>query len=198
MARKRATLPPRHLTAGNSAVSMIPMLRLYVLRHAKTAWALPGQRDYDRQLNERGIADLDILRHWTSEFRIQPAHVYCSPAARTRATFDGISKAFKSAPGLDMPDILYSGSLGDYAALLRAHSSPEPLMIVGHNPSCANLVDWLTGSGEEADVEFMRSRYPTGTLSVIDIDKPSWSEIGEGCGHLSRFLTPKAWRGEAA
>ena len=33
------------------------MLRLYVLRHAKTSWALPGQTDFQRQLNERGIED---------------------------------------------------------------------------------------------------------------------------------------------
>lgn len=174
------------------------MLRLYVLRHAKTAWALPGQRDFDRMLNDRGREDLDILRTWITDFAILPVHAYVSPAARTRATFEGIVTAMPSEPVVEMPEILYSGSTHDYARLIADHGGSEPLMIVGHNPSCAGLVAWLAGSGEQSALDNMHSRYPTGALSVIDIELDDWSKIREGCGHLSRFLMPKAWRGEAA
>ena len=46
------------------------MLRLYILRHVNTGWALPGQRDIDRELNEQGIADLEIVSRWIAEKKL--------------------------------------------------------------------------------------------------------------------------------
>ena len=70
------------------------MLRLCLLRHMKTAWALPGQRDIQRALNEVGNSDLAIVREWITERGLTPGHVFCSPATRTRQTLEGIEPAF--------------------------------------------------------------------------------------------------------
>src|SRR5438445_2481303 len=35
--------------------------RLYLLRHAKAGWALPGMRDFDRPLDASGRADAEIM-----------------------------------------------------------------------------------------------------------------------------------------
>ncbi|TIV15839.1 MAG: histidine phosphatase family protein, partial [Mesorhizobium sp.] len=37
------------------------MSRLYLLRHAKAGWALPGVRDFDRPLDESGKADAEAM-----------------------------------------------------------------------------------------------------------------------------------------
>ncbi len=42
------------------------MNRLFLLRHAKAGWALPGVRDFDRPLDASGIADAEALTaDWT-------------------------------------------------------------------------------------------------------------------------------------
>ncbi|TIX99998.1 MAG: histidine phosphatase family protein, partial [Mesorhizobium sp.] len=37
------------------------MSKLYLLRHAKAGWALPGMRDFDRPLDASGIADAETM-----------------------------------------------------------------------------------------------------------------------------------------
>ncbi|RUZ11954.1 histidine phosphatase family protein, partial [Mesorhizobium sp. M7A.F.Ca.US.007.01.2.1] len=37
------------------------MSRLYLLRHAKAGWALPGMRDFDRPLDASGRADAEMM-----------------------------------------------------------------------------------------------------------------------------------------
>ncbi|RUX92559.1 histidine phosphatase family protein, partial [Mesorhizobium sp. M7A.F.Ca.CA.004.04.1.1] len=37
------------------------MSRLYLLRHAKAGWALPGMRDFDRPLDASGRSDAEMM-----------------------------------------------------------------------------------------------------------------------------------------
>ena len=173
------------------------MLRLYILRHVKTGMALPGQRDFDRRINERGQADLALLKDLIASARLIPSHVYCSPAERTRATLAGISGAFDPVPAATMLERMYHGSVEDYLEILRAHPRPEPLMIIGHNPMCEALANLLSGQGDEAALRLLHMKYPTGGLAVIDIPEQSWAGLREGAGHLSAFHIPSGLRDAA-
>ena len=169
------------------------MLRLYILRHAKSSWALPGKSDFDRGLNERGDKDLVKIAQHMNEKNYKPDQVYSSPSARTRLTIDGIVARFRDFnPPIEYIDNLYSGSLENYMECLTSHSdNSQSLLIVGHNPTCDSLAAYLIGEGEAAAMETIAYKFPTGALAVIDISKNNWANIGEGTGYLSDFALPR-------
>ena len=169
------------------------LLRLYILRHAKSSWALPGKSDYDRGLNERGDNDLLKIAQHMNEKNYKPDQVYSSPSTRTRLTIDGIVARFRDfSPAIEYVDNLYSGSLENYMDCLTSHSDKnQSLMIVGHNPTCDSLAAHLIGDGETQAMETIAYKFPTGALAVIDIDKDNWADISEGSGYLSDFALPR-------
>ncbi len=167
------------------------MLRLFVLRHAKSSWAVPGAIDMERELNERGFTDLEKMLQAIIEQRFQPDHVLCSTAIRTRQTLEGLRSALKSDVKVTFESRLYSGGTNDYLDIIKSHQTPESLMIIGHNPMCGSLVANLYGSGSEKYFARIALKYPTGTLSVLDFDIGQWSEIKGGTGELKACMMPR-------
>ena len=167
------------------------MLRLIVLRHAKSSWAVPGAIDIDRELNDRGRSDLEKLSRAIVDRKISPDHIICSTAVRTRQTLEGIFDAFDPEPTVTYEPGLYSGGTRDYKEVIRSHSKPECLMLIGHNPMCGSLVTNLYGSGNEEHFARIALKYPTGTLSVLDFDIQNWSELAANSGHLKACLLPR-------
>jgi phosphohistidine phosphatase len=174
------------------------MRRLLLLRHAKTSWALPSQRDEDRALNDRGESDLEIIADWIGSRDLTPDAVICSTAKRTRQTLNGIQKGFHKPAEILFLEQLYLGNIQEYLESLADCDAHETVMIIGHNPTCSSLVNYLVPpdnpGGSEAARDTVTYKYPTGALSIIDLDIGSWSEAGQGSGVLVDFLMPKPYR----
>ena len=170
------------------------MLRLFILRHAKSSWATSGISDAQRSLNERGLNDLPKITEAMSHRNFKPEHIYCSPAKRTRMTFDGLFGDEATKPEVTFSEFLYSGGAQDYLNAIIAHKEAESLMIIGHNPSVHMLAHQLAKSGENAQLDELAIKYPTGTLSVIDFDIEEWRELTIGSGMLVDFIKPRALR----
>ena len=167
------------------------MLRLFVMRHAKSSWANPGARDFERELNARGKADLVNIAREIEKRGYQPGQVICSPAERTRQTLAGIDHVFTAHPQVSFPNKLYSSGIDDYLEIVRAKETPSPIMIIGHNPTCGGLVAALYGSGAAKLFSQIAMKYPTGTLSVLDFDIPEWKDIQRGSGILVDCILPR-------
>lgn len=164
------------------------MLRLYLLRHVNTAWALPGQRDFDRELNAEGIADLEKLENWIESNSIAPGHVYCSPAKRTKATLEGVLKGMSPTPEVTFVEDFYSGYVEEYLAAITGHPAPEDLLLVGHNPTCSNLLGQLaTDNSDNAPGSF-----PPGGMAVFDLEIEHWDQLKFGNGKLADFFHPRS------
>jgi phosphohistidine phosphatase len=166
------------------------MLRLYVMRHAKSSWATPGARDYDRELNDRGHSDLVKIRYALKDRKYAPQSIICSSAERTRQTLDGILAAFPDQPEIQYTEKLYSSGMDDYMALISSQTSGNSLMIIGHNPMCGSLADALVSNGHEEHREIISYKYPTSTISVIDFDISGWDELKLASGSLVECLIP--------
>ena len=160
------------------------------MRHAKSSWAQPGARDFDRELNERGNMDLERLRNFVDKRNIQPEHIYCSSAERTRQTLDKFLDLITPAPQVTYTERLYSSGLDDYMALVKSSKGQESVMVVGHNPMCGNLAASLSGKGDQTLLDKIAYRYPTGTISVIEFDCETWADIEANMGELVDVIVP--------
>lgn len=165
-------------------------MRLYILRHAKSVVATPGMKDFDRGLGERGADQLRQLVPVMRERNYLPNQVYSSPALRTRLTMHGVILAYQNPPKIDYVDKLYSGDTLSYVDCVRRHGLAEDMMIIGHNPMCAELATQLIADGKADALQVISRKFPTGALAVVDFDISEWNEIGMKSGYLADFFLP--------
>ena len=166
-------------------------MRLYILRHAKSSWAETGSKDFDRGLNDRGSSDLRKISAEMRNHEYLAPHVYCFPALRTRLTMHGVILAYETPPKIDYIDKLYSGDTLSYIDCIRRHPNKEDLLIVGHNPMCAELAIQLIGDGEPKALATVSQKFPAGALAVIDLDIEQWDSIATKSGYIAEFILPK-------
>jgi phosphohistidine phosphatase len=164
---------------------------LTLLRHAKSAWDDPVQRDYDRPLNPRGRRAARTVGREMKALGLSFDSVIASPARRVRETLDEVAAVFGDmSPRFD--ERLY---LASARTLLNvAHEGPdavERLMLVGHNPGLEELALRLAAPGAGPLRDEVELKYPTGTLAQIELPAARWSEVREGTGRLVRFIRPR-------
>ncbi|QPC45086.1 histidine phosphatase family protein [Kaustia mangrovi] len=169
------------------------MLRLLLLRHAKSSWDNPALDDRDRPLNGRGEKAAPLMGRYMRENGHAPRLALCSPAIRARQTLDLVVPQLDAAPPIHIDDRLYDFGDGTspLAALRGEGGTASPILVVGHNPSLETLADALAGDGARAALKAMRRKFPTGALAVIDFDADDWADIAPGAGTLVSFTRPK-------
>lgn len=158
---------------------------LYVLRHAKSDWsAAYGGVDHERPLNDRGLKAARTMGRRLAERRVLPDRILCSSAVRTRQTIElAVAAGNWNRPTILEPS-LYLASPGSAIELLRDQSDKaHSILIVGHQPTCAELVRWLTGDDPP--------RFVTAAVACMHLDIASWSETEPYCGRLAWFSTPR-------
>lgn len=164
------------------------MSRVMLLRHASAANALPGMRDFDRPLDRSGREEAAAVGAAMAAAALMPDLVLCSPALRTRETWEVVAASLGGSPIVRFPEELYGSDVDGYLEAIRASDSASAVLVVGHNPMTAETADLLSGHGDRRDLASMRSRYPTSALAVIAFDE-ALSGIKPGAGTLERWLT---------
>lgn len=166
-----------------------PRSTLYILRHAHSSWALPGQRDHQRPLDERGRGDAPKVGAEIARAGYEIHKILCSTAVRAVETL----AAIRGHLGKDVPeetsDDLYALGVDAYFAKARENGATG-LMIIGHNPMIEDFTLQLAASGEPPALETLRSGFPTAGLAVIDFDT-ALPQIAPGSGRLRRLIHPR-------
>jgi phosphohistidine phosphatase len=162
--------------------------KLYLLRHAKAGWALPGVRDFDRPLDESGHVDAEATGSAMREHNYVPDITLCSNALRARETLEGIAGSADTGRVLFF-DRLYSDDAAGYLSLVREHANCGSVLVIGHNPMMEDLASALAGDGDEAARAVLSHGFPTSGLAVISFDK-GLAHAAPGTGFLEAFLTP--------
>lgn len=160
------------------------MLKLILLRHAKSSWAQGGQSDFERDLNERGEQDAISMGQRMSARGIKPAKVLSSPATRARNTSNLVSRELDvSESDIAYDRRLYLAEPGDLMAVIRDKSgTTSEVMVVGHNPG-------ITGfAGRLADVHV--DSMPTCSYAEITFDLEKWEDLDWETGTLTHFDWP--------
>jgi len=162
---------------------------LILLRHAKSDWDDPSQRDFDRPLNARGRKAAAAMGAELRRLGLGFDRVVVSPSRRTTETVERLAEAYGPLP-LDYDERVYLASVPTLLRIVREiDDAHDRLMIVGHNPGMERLALSLARDGELRDQ--VAAKFPTGALAELSFDVASWGEIAEGAGALTRFIRPR-------
>jgi phosphohistidine phosphatase len=164
--------------------------RLILLRHAKSDWP-PGVDDLDRPLADRGRRDAPPAGQELAAIAV-PDAVLCSPAQRTRQTWQLVSQALDPRPPVRFVPELYGASLEELIDVIRMipHDVATAL-VLGHEPTMSSTASALAGPGSnQADLEQLRAKFPTCAMAVFRFEQ-GWAELNHAGAVLERFIVPR-------
>jgi phosphohistidine phosphatase len=162
--------------------------RLYLLRHAKAGWALPGVADFDRPLDPSGFADAEAMGVLMRSRKYAPALTLCSSARRARQTLESLA-GHTDAGRVLFCDTFYSDDAAAYLTAIRQNGGLDALLVIGHNPMIEDLAMALSGDGNETARAMLNHGFPTSALAVVRFNG-RLAEAAPGTGYLEAFLTP--------
>jgi phosphohistidine phosphatase len=175
------------------------MLRLWLLRHAKSAWDDPDLDDFARPLSPRGKKACRALARHMGERAIHPDLILCSPATRTRQTWERLEKRLNGnappkipgEPRTRFEPRLYLAESTTLLSLVRATPAAiRELLVVGHNPGLEDFASELTGSSAGDALERLQAKYPTGGLAELTFSTKTWGQVAPKTGFLASFVVP--------
>jgi len=168
------------------------MRRLILFRHAKAERPDHYDHDRERDLTGEGIAMARGMGLWLEGRGIVPDLVLCSPAVRTRQTWEAAATAFEPAPEVLYEDSLYAASAEEVLEVVRnVDGEVQTLLVVGHNPSLENLALMLAASAEPEVADRFEKKFPTAAVAILDFEDMPWAAIDEKQAWLTAFETPK-------
>jgi phosphohistidine phosphatase len=168
------------------------MRRLMLLRHAKSDWSKPGQRDHDRVLASRGREAAPRVGKYMATHGLVPELVICSTATRARETWNLVAPALRAAPPLVHDERIYENHPDVLLEVIRETAADiHVLLLVGHNPSFQGLAERLVATGDIESRQQLRAKFPTAGLAVIDFAVDAWDRVHPQSGRLDRMITPR-------
>ncbi len=167
------------------------MKTLTLLRHAKSDWDDPAQRDFDRGLNARGKRAAALVGSHLRSGGAVFDHVVASPAIRVVETLAQLEAGYGQtlAPVWDRRIYLASA----VTLLDVVHEAPPEatrVLLVGHNPGLEDLALWLVPESADPPRVALEAKYPTATIAEIVFDG-GWSDLAPGAARLARFVRPR-------
>jgi phosphohistidine phosphatase len=120
------------------------MIRLALVRHAKSDWGDPMLDDHDRPLNDRGRADAPRMAERFAADGFRPDAILSSTALRARTTADAFGAATRV--GVTLQDRLYGAPAGLLLAA-AAETGFGAVVVVAHDPGMSVLAGRLSDGG---------------------------------------------------
>jgi phosphohistidine phosphatase len=167
------------------------MRTLTLLRHAKSSWDDPVQRDFDRPLNQRGFRGARLMGEYCRREGLAWDHVISSPAVRCIETLD----AFWEGYGRTLKPVwdrrVYLASCVHLLDVLNeAPPETQNLLMCGHNPGMEDLALMLTADDGDAIRDSVESKFPTGSIAVLGFEG-AWEDLSARGARLIRFVRPR-------
>lgn len=125
------------------------MKTIVIMRHSK-ADKTGNYTDFERPLTQQGIKDAKSVAKKLAKMNFSPQKVFVSSALRTTQTAQIISKKLYFDEPLTFCDDFYNGNIDNYfTAILSANNDFKNILLIGHNPTCEDIVYELTGKSIE-------------------------------------------------
>jgi phosphohistidine phosphatase len=165
-----------------------------LLRHAKSSWDNPQQKDFDRPLNERGRRAAPMIGAYLAGHGPAPDIVLCSSARRTRETLKLLIESLGRPKNTQILDTLYLA--GPPSLLAHINALPETfshVLVIGHNPGLEMLACELADPlrSDVLALRRMAGKFPTGGFARFEFDVEHWKDVAREDGRLAAFVTPR-------
>ncbi len=163
------------------------MKTLYLIKHAKSNWSIPGESDFERGLSKKGLKNIKTIGSYLSIRSIMPDIILSSCALRAQETADHLAEQIQySGPRFYLQD-LYSSSPEIIKEIIMAQDDRfSNMFLISHNPQISELVYTLTNEH--------LSKMPSLGIVAIDFDVESWNELEEKKGKIDFFIHPKQFK----
>ena len=161
---------------------------LILVRHATAEDQNFRIRDFDRNLNNKGLAESEVMGKWLAESNVKPDIFVSSPASRAYKTAEIIAGQL----GVNVSSInsradIYDGGPRAYLSAITTISEDfSCLILFGHNPDITYFAEYLSG----ANIGSMKK----GGVAFIEFEDQKWEEISAKTGNLVIYKTPRQVR----
>jgi phosphohistidine phosphatase len=115
------------------------MIRLALVRHAKSDWSSPGLADHDRPLNRRGERDAPVMAARLAEAGFVPDVIVSSTALRARTTAQAFADRFDRDISLEQRLYAAPGSTLLTGVTDAGAAGASSVLLVAHNPGITDL-----------------------------------------------------------
>jgi len=162
---------------------------LGLFRHAKSDWDESSQRDFDRELNDRGRRGAALMGRHIRRHDIAWDRLLASPAERVRRTLD--EAALEIEPQFDQR--LYLAGVETHLDLLRElGGDADAVLIAAHNPGLQDvLLELVSPEHETPDFREAMVKFPTAAFAVLELPIEEWGELGPRNARLVHFKRPR-------
>lgn len=163
------------------------MKTLYLIRHAKSSWDDPYQKDLERPLNKRGLRDAPAMGKKLKEKEIHPDLMLTSPAQRALTTCKLIADIIGYSPdNISIDKNLYHASEDQILSVVhKLNDKNDEVIIFSHNPGITDFVNNLAADPPITD------NIPTCGVVAFKISIDSWKDVSWKKGELKFFDYPK-------
>lgn len=161
---------------------------LILVRHATAEDQTFRTKDFDRNLNSKGLAEASVMGEWLAENDINPDIFVTSPAARAYQTAVIIGEKQGVQEGaIKSNAAVYDGGPKAYLDAINTVAEEfSRLALFGHNPDITYFAEYISG----ASLGSMKK----GSVAIIEFEDLKWEEISAKTGNLSLYKTPKQVR----
>jgi len=162
------------------------LLRLTLVRHAKTEPGRTGQEDWDRVLEPRGQRDAPEMGQRLKGRHLKPERILSSPAVRAITTATVIARELGvQAAKVHQDERLYLAAPKDMLKVVHElGGNAKHLMIVGHNPG-------ITEFGDRLSAERSLDNMPTCAVYTLEFDIAAWADLAWSSGVNADLDYPK-------
>lgn len=161
------------------------MKQLLIIRHAKSSWAVAGQDDFDRPLNDRGMRDAPVMAQRLLDRGIDIDAFIASPAKRALTTANLFVEKFNAKGKLKTVQKLYHAQPPVfYATIADIPGDIETAAVFSHNPGITAFANELTSTR----IDDM----PTCAVFAVQADIDHWKDFADAKKTFWFFDYPKA------
>lgn len=161
------------------------MLTLFLIRHAKSSWAEPDMKDFDRPLNDRGKQNAPIMGKIMVKKKEKPTLFVSSPAKRAFSTAKKIAAEFDYPKEkiIKVEDLYHASVRTWLKEVNKLPDEHQTVFVFGHNDGITEFCNYLT-DGDILNI-------PTCGIVKIEFPCKNWKMISKGTGSMIYFDYPK-------
>lgn len=160
---------------------------LILMRHAKSAWNIPGQEDFDRALNGRGHKSAAAIGAWLAAKGHLPDLVLVSGARRTVETWERMAPYMPETAEMESALALYLASADTLLNVLK-NQTARSVMLIGHNPG---IGEFASSFAKTTPDHPKFAAYPTTATTVFQIGNSNWRDLSWGQAEVAEFVVPR-------